>query len=74
MIQSKGETLRCPWCNKEMVDSDSRVEDYVIPGRLGFSSRGGDEQCPECDEWFSVEYLGNDEYEVVQVEDHIDED
>lgn len=72
-IQSRGETLRCPCCFELIDEEDSHVEDYVIPGRVGITSRGSDEQCPNCDEWFSVEYLGKDEYEVEQVEDHIDE-
>jgi len=69
-IQSRGETLRCPCCFELCEDN---VEDYVIPNRIGFASRGEDELCPNCDEWFSVEYLGKDEYEVEHVEDHVNE-
>ena len=63
MILKKGDKLVCPWCDAEQ---ECPVEDAVIPGKVGIASIGGNERCNDCDKWVSVEYLGNNKYDVTE--------
>lgn len=64
MTLYKGEKMVCPACESELEDN---IESYVIPGLQGANSIV-EEICPECDACFSVEYLGDEEYDVVEQE------
>jgi hypothetical protein len=52
----------CPHCNATYED---RVEDFTIPGRIGYESMA-EEQCVYCDKSFTVEQIDADTFEVVE--------
>lgn len=56
----RGEQVACPHCRKVQ---EEKVEDYVVPGRVGAESEQEDE-CWDCGGGFSVTHLGNNRYEV----------
>lgn len=63
-IQKRGEKLICPHC--EEPESDN-VEDWVIAGKTGVES-SAEGQCGNCDGWFEVTSIGNDQFEVEEIE------
>lgn len=63
-----GDQLVCPHCQEPYPASEGFVEDYVIPGKTGGASQAN-EQCINCDEWFSVTRISDNEFEVDPVTD-----
>lgn len=60
---NRGDTVTCPLCG---VPQDDKVEDYVVPGRIGGSSEQ-EHECPECDACFTVICTAVDCYEVLAI-------
>lgn len=59
----RGATLHCPACGKPQ---EGKVEDFVVPGRIGSSSEAEDE-CDGCNAAFSVTCVAVDQFEVVSI-------
>lgn len=60
---NRGDTVCCPLCGKPQED---KVEDFVVPGRVGIESEAEDE-CYECGGCFTVICIAADQYEVLAV-------
>lgn len=60
----KGATPKCPHCESEL---DCKVEDMVVAGRVGLSSVS-EEQCGDCDEYFTVMLSKEGKYLVEPIE------
>lgn len=67
---AEGHDLNCPHCNKP---TDGKVEDFVIPGRVGPRSIGKPSDCGWCDRLFTVEKLESGQYEVKPIAGTIDD-
>lgn len=63
VILNRGEPVHCPLCGKPQED---KVEDFVIPGRVGIASEA-EEECYECGGLFTVICIAADQYEVLAV-------
>ena len=62
MRLNKGDKAVCPHCYYEY---DEPIEDFVIAGYTGVDSISDEpNQCPDCDELFSVEHIGENKYEI----------
>lgn len=60
---NRGDTVVCPMCHTAQED---KVEDFVVPGRIGLSSKQ-DHECPECEAAFTVICTALDQYEVLAI-------
>lgn len=59
----RGAKITCWNCGKQQ---DDKVEDYVVPGRIGQPS-GQEHECPWCEAYFTVECTAVDQYQVTNV-------
>ena len=57
---TKDQPLHCPHCG---TLQEEPVSEYVVPGREGPASRA-EEQCYNCDKYFTVEKLPNGNFGV----------
>lgn len=60
----QGDVVRCPSCGEQQ---EGKVEDYVVPGRVGHSSKAED-QCIDCYARFAVICTSPGQYEVLATE------
>jgi hypothetical protein len=65
-VLNSGEIVHCPQCHT--AQDEGQVDNYVVPGRAGASSRAED-TCHECDAPFSV-MRREDGLFVVESEDY----
>lgn len=60
---NRGATVLCPLCGKPQED---KVEDFVVPGRIGATSEQ-EHECIECEACFTVICTGVDQYNVLPI-------
>ena len=60
---NRGDKVACPLCG---AVQDDKVEDYVVPGRIGLSSEQ-EHECHSCDACFTVICTAVDCYDVLAI-------
>lgn len=59
----RGDTVLCPLCKAPQED---KVEDFVVPGRIGLASEG-EHECQGCEACFTVICTAHDTFEVLAI-------